>query len=83
MENVFKNIKRDPPFFGLHASRKVVSLRLCPQVPHLGRAYSAPQSVVWWSKCEEVEKGEEGEYEEECVDDEEFEPMPEFDPGGT
>ena len=39
--------------------------------------------VVWWSKCEEEEEGEEEEYEEESVDDEEFEPRPEFDLGGT
>ena len=45
--------------------------------------------VVCWRKCdeEEEEEGEEEEYvyeyEEESVDDEEFEPRPEFDPGGT
>jgi hypothetical protein len=42
--------------------------------------------VVWWRKCEEEEEEgeeEEYEYEEESVDDEEFEPRPEFDPGGT
>jgi hypothetical protein len=41
-----KKKKRGTPFFGLHASRKVVSHRLCPQVPLLVRAYSAPQSFV-------------------------------------
>ncbi len=40
-----KEEKEGPPFSGLNASRKVVSLRLCPQVPLLGRAYSAPQST--------------------------------------
>ena len=44
MENAKKTKKEGPPFFGLHASRKVVSHRLCPQVPLLGRAYSAPHS---------------------------------------
>ena len=42
--------------------------------------------VVRWRKCEEEEEEgeeEEYEYEEESVDDEEFEPRPEFDPGGT
>jgi hypothetical protein len=43
MENAKKK-KEGPPFSGLHASRKVVSHRLCPQVPLLGRAYSARQS---------------------------------------
>ena len=44
MENAKKKQKEGPPFSGLHASRKVVSHRLCPQVPLLVRAYSAPQS---------------------------------------
>jgi len=35
-----------------------------------------------WSVSEEEEEEEE-EYEEKFVDDEELEPEPEFDPGGT
>jgi hypothetical protein len=38
--------------------------------------------VGWRHEGEEGEE-EEYEYKEESVDDEEFEPRPEFDPGGT
>jgi hypothetical protein len=44
---LFKKKEERPPFFGLHASQNVVSLRLCPQVPLIGMAYSAPQLVAY------------------------------------
>ena len=39
--------------------------------------------MVHWSVSSSEEEEEEEEYEEESVDDEEFDPEPEVDPGGT
>jgi hypothetical protein len=56
MENTKKKKEEEgPTFSGLHASRKVVSLWLCPQVPLLGSAYSAPQSGHDHDSEEDVE----------------------------